>query len=88
MPLSLARLLVALLGVYLGLGLVVGAAFVLRGVGRLDPAAANGTWGFRLAILPGSAALWPWVIARWRRGGPPPEERNAHRDRARSGGAR
>ncbi len=87
MPESVASLLVTLLGAYVALGLIVAVAFVLRGVGRIDPRAVEGTWGFRLAILPGAAALWPLVLSRWRRGGPPPEERNAHRDLVHRGGA-
>ncbi|MGH9464502.1 MAG: hypothetical protein ACRD0X_02575 [Thermoanaerobaculia bacterium] len=83
-----ASLLVTSLAVYLTLGLVVAVPFVVRGVGRVDRAAAAGTWGFRLLILPGATALWPLVLRRWLRGGGPPEARDAHRDLARSGGAR
>ena len=39
--------------------MLFGLLFVTRGVGRVDPAAASGTWGFRVLILPGAAALWP-----------------------------
>jgi hypothetical protein len=75
-------------GCYLAAGLVFALAFVTAGVQRVDPAARDGTWGFRLLILPGAAALWPLLLARWVRGGPPPEERNAHRDAARGEGAK
>ncbi len=57
-------LLVAL-GLYLALGLVFALPFVARGVQRLDPAAAHAPLGFRLLILPGCAALWPWLLRRW-----------------------
>lgn len=57
-------LLLGALGIYLAIGLVVGAAFVIRGVDATDPAARHGSRGFRLLILPGSAALWPWAVAR------------------------
>lgn len=84
-------LLVRLLGVYLAIGFVFGLAFVVRGAGRIDPSARNGTWGFRLLILPGSVALWPVLARRWFGGATaPPAERNAHRDAAelrREGGA-
>lgn len=80
--------LVLAAGCYLAAGLVFALAFVTAGVQRVDPAARGGTWGFRLLILPGAAALWPLLLARWLRGAPPPEERNAHRDAARGGGAR
>lgn len=78
-----ASLLVLALEVYLGLGMLFAVPFVWRGARRIDRAARDGTWGFRLLILPASVALWPWLVRRWRRGGPPPEERNPHRDRAR-----
>lgn len=50
---------------YCLLGLVVGVPFVLRGVDRLDPAARGAPLGFRLLILPGSVALWPWLMRKW-----------------------
>ena len=87
MPEAAASLLVTLLGAYLALGLLVAVPFVVRGVGHVDPAAREGTWGFRLAILPAATALWPLVLARWQQGGPPPQERNAHRNLAHRGGA-
>lgn len=56
-------------GAYVGAGLVFGAAFVLRGVGRVDEAARHAPMGFRLVILPGAVALWPWLLAKWLRAG-------------------
>ena len=79
-----AELLLAGLAVYFGIGVVFAAAFVLRGVERIDSAADGSGAGFRLLILPGCAALWPLLARRWRRGATPPEERNAHRRAARS----
>ncbi|MEO0649773.1 MAG: hypothetical protein AAFZ65_03740 [Planctomycetota bacterium] len=71
------------LAVYAAAGLVFGLCFVTRGVSRVDPTAADGSWGFRVLILPGAAALWPLLAQRWLRGtGAPPAERNAHRDAA------
>ena len=68
-------------GVYALIGVVFALAFVVIGAGRIDPLARSGSFGFRLAIFPGAAALWPLLLARWMRGGPP-VERNAHRDAA------
>ena len=85
---TIAGWLLALVGAYVALGLVFAVGFVLRGASRIDPQAVGGSWGFRLAILPGVVALWPLMAWRWARGGPPPEERNAHRDRARREGGR
>ncbi len=53
---------------YLLVGVVFAAWFVSRGAGRLDRAAASGTAGFKLLVLPGAAVLWPYLAFRlWRR---------------------
>lgn len=67
---------------YVAVGFLFAVAFVARGAERVDPQADGSSWGFRLVILPASAVLWPLLAVRWFRGGPPPEERNAHRERA------
>jgi hypothetical protein len=70
----------------LALYLVAGAAFavwfVIRGAGRLDPVARQGSRGFRLLLLPGATLLWPLLAARLARGGPAAEERTPHRTAA------
>ena len=48
-------------------GVSVGVAFLVWGLGVVDPSARGARWSFRILILPGLAALWPWVILRWRR---------------------
>ncbi len=78
-----ATAIVWILQIYLLCGIVFAAAFALSGVRRIDPAAVEGTWGFRLLIVPGAVALWPLLLGRWLRQAPPPEERNAHRIAAR-----
>ncbi len=55
------------LGLYLAVGLALGSLFVIWGVQRVDHAAAGASWRFRVLILPGCAALWPWVLLRWMR---------------------
>ncbi len=82
--------LLVLLGLYLALGVCFAVPFVMRGMNRIDPHAANGTWGFRLIIVPGVVFLWPLLARRWLLGAThPPEERNAHRyAAARSHGTR
>lgn len=55
------------LGVYLAVGAVFAAVFVWRGAGRLDANARGASWGFRMLILPGAAALWPILLVAWAR---------------------
>ncbi len=59
-----AMLLYHLALAYAGLGLVVGLAFILVGIDRIDPA-ARGAIAFRPLLLPGAALLWPLVLTRW-----------------------
>jgi membrane protein implicated in regulation of membrane protease activity len=80
----IAAAFLILLGCYLACGLVVAIPFAFVGVGRIDPHAAHGSWGFRLLIIPGSTAFWPLLLRRWLRGvKEPPEEGNDHRLAAR-----
>ena len=79
---SLATWLAGLLALYGACGVVFAIPFVVRGVNRIDPVARDSTWGFRVTILAGAAALWPLLLARWLSGRSAPGERNAHRDAA------
>lgn len=54
------------IGVYLLVGLVVGLFFVLRGVRDVDPVAHEAPVRVRVLFLPGSVAVWPIVVWRWR----------------------
>jgi hypothetical protein len=45
-------------------GLVVAAAFLIFGVGRID-LSARGAYAFRPLLIPGVVLLWPFVLARW-----------------------
>ena len=60
-----AQWLVWALTVYGAAGLLFAAAFAVAGVGRVDPVAEHAPVGFRLIIVPGAAALWPLLLARW-----------------------
>jgi hypothetical protein len=61
---TMALLAVALYGVA---GLVFAMVFVSRGAARLDPAAQGMPLSARLLIVPGAAALWPWLWLKWQR---------------------
>ena len=53
------------LALYAAIGVVTAFAFVTFGVTRLQPASVS--LGARILILPGAAALWPYVLMRWLR---------------------
>jgi hypothetical protein len=65
MPEVLASLILAVLGTYAGIGIVFALLFAFRAVEKVDAIAAHAPIGFRLIIVPGAAALWPWLLARW-----------------------
>jgi hypothetical protein len=52
---------------YLAAGGVLGLAFVVAGVTRVQTAPV--TVGARILLLPGSIILWPLVLTRWLKSG-------------------
>ena len=50
---------------YAALGVVFALAFVACGVVRVLPHPAPVSIGARILLIPGAAALWPYVLARW-----------------------
>jgi hypothetical protein len=77
---EIAGLALCVLALYAGLGLAFAVAFAAEGAAALDPNARGASLGFRILIVPGSAALWPFLLRRWLRGDRTvPIERNAHR---------
>lgn len=57
--------LLDMLALYGAIGIVTALAFVTFGVARVLPDPAPVSLGARILILPGAAALWPYVLARW-----------------------
>jgi hypothetical protein len=53
------------LALYAGVGIVLALAFATFGVTRVQAAPVSP--GARVLILPGAAALWPYVLLRWLR---------------------
>ena len=51
------------LALYAAVGAAIAIAFVIVGVTRVQPAPMS--LGARILILPGAAALWPYVLLRW-----------------------
>ena len=62
-----AQWFVYALAAYATAGVVFAAVFVAIGVQKVDRVAEHAPLGFRMIILPGVAALWPLLLARWAR---------------------
>ena len=61
----MVSILLFIVGLYVAVGLLVGLAFVLRGVNRVDAAAGQSPVVFRVVIWPGCVGLWPIVLWKW-----------------------
>jgi uncharacterized membrane protein YhaH (DUF805 family) len=72
MPLGLAHAVLAALAVYLAAGAAFGLVFIVFGIARIDHGARGAPWTFRLLVLPGVIAFWPWMALLWRRAGSAP----------------
>ena len=55
--------LLAALALYSVVGIATALAFAIFGVTRVQPAPVS--LGARILLLPGAAALWPYVLVRW-----------------------
>jgi hypothetical protein len=65
--LRIAESVLVLVLAYVAAGVVFAAAFLSRGMTRIDPAARGSGWSFRVLILPGVVLLWPLLAIKWRR---------------------
>ncbi len=74
-----ATVLVYAVLAYAAAGVAFALPFVWIGAARIDPAAAHATFGFRVLVLPGAAALWPILFVRWLRNRSTPAEHGPHR---------
>jgi hypothetical protein len=57
------------LAAYAAIGIVAALAFVVFGVTRVQGAPIS--LGARILLVPGAAALWPYVLLRWIKGSSP-----------------
>jgi hypothetical protein len=64
MTVPTALFLVQIVSFYAVVGAAFAAVFLWRWVGKLDAAAANGTWGFRVLAFAGVATFWPLFVVR------------------------
>lgn len=51
---------------YLLAGFVFAILFLSKGIEKVDTAAHGSGLGFRLIIFPGTVALWPVLLKKWR----------------------
>jgi hypothetical protein len=63
--LLVARIVLGVGAAYAAAGLLIGACFVAWGIARVDPAARGAPLLVRMLLLPGTAALWPLMAAKW-----------------------
>ena len=62
---SIAGAIVYGLALYAAAGAVTALAFVTFGLSRVLPHPMPATLGARILLLPGSVALWPYILIRW-----------------------
>jgi len=62
---TLAMLLGYGLATYAAVGVCTALAFVTAGIDRVMAQPTSFTLPSRLLLLPGAAALWPYVLVRW-----------------------
>ena len=62
---AVAEAISRLLLLYLACGLLFGGAFVSVGAGTVDATARGTSVLFRLLILPGTVAFWPFLAGQW-----------------------
>jgi hypothetical protein len=63
----MAMILFGAFVLYMAVGLLIGLAFVIFGVVRVQ--AMPVTLGARILLLPGATVLWPFVLSRWLKSG-------------------
>jgi hypothetical protein len=56
---------VQLLQGYLLLGLLFAILFSWKGLKKVDPATVGSSLWFKLLILPGLCAFWPFMLYKW-----------------------
>ncbi|MGA3004233.1 MAG: hypothetical protein ABSE20_21175 [Acetobacteraceae bacterium] len=59
-----AAIIVDCVTAWLGIGVLVGVAFLFLGIDNVDDS-ARGAYAFRPLLLPGLVLLWPFVVLRW-----------------------
>jgi len=65
MAVILVNLFLWLISVYLIAGLIFYFPFIKMGIEKIDQNAKDTTIGFKLIILPGVIAFWPFLLRKW-----------------------
>jgi hypothetical protein len=55
------------LALYAAIGIATALAFLACGISQVLPHPMPATLGARILLLPGSIALWPYIVMRWRK---------------------
>jgi hypothetical protein len=67
MPMTAPEAILLGLALYAAAGTVTALAFVSFGFSQVLPHPVPATLGARILLLPGSIALWPYILLRWRK---------------------
>lgn len=62
---SIISILLALVAVYLLLGLLFSIFFLWKGLAKVDPATKGSGLFFKLLIFPGMCAFWVFFLLKW-----------------------
>lgn len=57
-------LILYIIAAYILIGLVFTLLFLIRWIDKVDEAATETSWGFKLIILPGCIVLWPMMLRK------------------------
>jgi len=61
---QIAQLVPSLILIYVGIGLLFGMYFFVKGAAQLDPLIKDSKWSVRLLLIPGAVGLWPLLLIR------------------------
>ena len=64
---TLVSILLMAAGVYLLIGLIFYIPFIRKGVHTFDDGVASAPFMMKVLIFPGTVALWPLLLRKWRK---------------------
>jgi hypothetical protein len=63
---TITSIILALVAIYLVIGLVFAIAFVRKGAEKIDDGAKGISWLTRLLLIPASMAFWVFLLKKWK----------------------